>query len=83
VRVNRYAWIVALAIANLRSETVRPWNALLLAAFMAANNVDVQHGRLVAFHALIHHDEHRSAQLRTRDRERRQFYGLCADAARL
>jgi viologen exporter family transport system permease protein len=37
--MNRFAWIPALAIANLRSETARPWNALLLAAFMALNNV--------------------------------------------
>jgi ABC-2 type transport system permease protein len=37
--MKRYAWIVALAVANLRSETARPWNALLLTVFMAANNL--------------------------------------------
>lgn len=36
--MNRFAWIPALGIANLRSELVRPWNAALLAAFMALNN---------------------------------------------
>jgi len=37
--MKRHAWIAALALANLRSETARPWNAALLAAFMAANNL--------------------------------------------
>lgn len=37
--MKRHAWIVALALANLRSETSRPWNAVLLAVFMAANNL--------------------------------------------
>jgi ABC-2 type transport system permease protein len=31
-------WIPALGLANLRSEIARPWNATLLAAFMALNN---------------------------------------------
>ncbi|HEU4619152.1 MAG TPA: ABC-2 family transporter protein [Gammaproteobacteria bacterium] len=35
---GRLAWIPALALANVRSETARPWNAALLAVFMALNN---------------------------------------------
>lgn len=37
--MKQHAWIASLALANLRSETSRPWNALLLAVFMAANNL--------------------------------------------
>jgi len=36
--MNRFAWIPALGLANLRSELLRPWNAALLGAFMAINN---------------------------------------------
>jgi ABC-2 type transport system permease protein len=36
--MNRFAWIPALGLANLRSELVRPWNVAVLAAFMALNN---------------------------------------------
>jgi ABC-2 type transport system permease protein len=36
--MSRFAWIPALGLANLRSEFVRPWNAALLATFMALNN---------------------------------------------
>jgi ABC-2 type transport system permease protein len=36
--MNRFAWIPALGLANLRSELVRPWNVALLATFMALNN---------------------------------------------
>jgi ABC-type uncharacterized transport system permease subunit len=36
--MNRFSWIGALALANLRSEAARPWNAALLALFMALNN---------------------------------------------
>ena len=37
--MRKHAWILALALANVRSETARPWNAVLLAVFMAANNL--------------------------------------------
>jgi ABC-2 type transport system permease protein len=37
--MNRFAWIPALALANLRSEAARPWNAAMLALFMAVNNL--------------------------------------------
>lgn len=37
--MNRFAWIPALALANLRSEAARPWNAVVLALFMALNNL--------------------------------------------
>jgi ABC-2 type transport system permease protein len=37
--MTRFAWIPALALANLRSEAARPWNATLLALFMALNNL--------------------------------------------
>jgi ABC-2 type transport system permease protein len=36
--MNRFTWIPALGLANLRSELVRPWNVALLATFMALNN---------------------------------------------
>ena len=36
--MNRFAWIPALGLANLRSELGRPWNVAVLAAFMAINN---------------------------------------------
>jgi ABC-2 type transport system permease protein len=36
--MNRFAWIPALGLANLRSELVRPGNVVLLATFMALNN---------------------------------------------
>jgi ABC-2 type transport system permease protein len=35
---GHFAWAGALALANLRSEAARPWNAALLALFMALNN---------------------------------------------
>ena len=36
--MNRFAWIPALGLANLRSELVRPLNVAVLSAFMALNN---------------------------------------------
>jgi ABC-2 type transport system permease protein len=36
--MNRFGWIPALGLANLRSELVRPWNVAMLAVFMALNN---------------------------------------------
>ena len=36
--MNRFAWIPALGVANLRAEFVRPWNVALLGTFMALNN---------------------------------------------